>query len=203
MRHAAAAEAIEVAFNPAAGIEYQLFRAGITDDATELSRLLPELRGRWDSAKRATALRGIARVHHGERDGIEAAAEAWLLSPGEMVTNGLRVPVAIEEGVAAEITRTLARMGFRVVPESPLLLEVSAEEGELRYVMRERRSSRTVRQGRVRYGGARHDLRRAVEEVALLLTRVEDAVIQELHPAELPAAERPTQEPRNESLPVE
>ncbi|MFW5694674.1 MAG: transglutaminase domain-containing protein [Alkalispirochaeta sp.] len=183
LRHAAAAEAIETAFNPAAQIEYQVFTAGITDDGEALSRLLPELRGRWDRNTRATALRGIYRARGADRRGIQAATEAWVLSPGEMVTNGLRVPVAIgtvdvNELSEREASRVLERMGFVVTPESSLVLELTAGDGALRYVLRERRSSRDVRRGRVRHGGGRKDLRRALEEVALQLTRAEDAVIQ-------------------------
>ncbi|MEX2444434.1 MAG: transglutaminase domain-containing protein [Alkalispirochaeta sp.] len=182
LRHAAAAEAIEVAFNSAARIEYRLFAAGITNDVETLSATLPELHGRWQRHNRATALRGIYRIRETGNAAFQAAAEAWILSPGEMLTNGLKVPVAmgtieVTELSRRQVTRILERMGFRVIPGSPLVLDLTGDEGELRYRLREIDSSREVRRGGVRHGGSRNDLRRALEEVALVLTRADEAII--------------------------
>lgn len=182
VRHAAAAEAIETAFNPSAQLEYQLFAAGVTDDEELLTRLLPELQGRWQRHNRATALRGIYRIRRTGPEALQAAAEAWILAPGQMVSTGLRVPVAIGGIEIAElsdsaVTRILRRMGFRIAPESPLLLELTGDEGEMQYRVYERRSSREVRRGTVRYGQGVDGARRAVEEIAVTLTRADEAVI--------------------------
>ncbi len=182
VRHAVAAEAIETVFNPSARLEYQLFTAGVTDDEELMTGLLPELQGRWQQHNRATALRGVYRIRRTGPEALQAAAEAWILAPGQMVSAGLRVPVAIggieiSELSSSTVTQILRRMGFRIAPESPLVLELTGGQGEMQYQVHERHSSREVRRGTVRYGQGTDGARRAVEEIALTLTRADEAVI--------------------------
>jgi hypothetical protein len=181
LRHAAAAQAIEVAFNPAAATDYRLFRAELSQDAATLESLVPELTQSWRRADLATALRGVYR-HRGAADsrGREAAARAWVLEPGAFLVHGLRVPVSL--GVTGEPSpvneaRLLRRLGFEVVNESPLHLELVWTEDSVEYRMVSRELNRAVRYGSVRYGADRRGPRRALEDLARTILQADPGVL--------------------------
>ena len=181
LRHAAAAQAVEVVFNPAAATDYRLFRAEISHDAATLESLLPELAEPWRRADLATALRGVYR-HRGpaDRRGRSAAARAWVLEPGAFLVHGLRVPVSL--GVTGASSpgneaRLLRRLGFDVVDESPLHLELIWTEETVEYRMVSRELNRAVRYGSVRYGADRRGPQRALEELARTLLQADPIVL--------------------------
>lgn len=172
------AESMEGEFNPDAVLEYRLQRAVRERDRAALRELVHLLDDPWRRIDRAAALQELYR-REGFRteDGLAAAARLYTYAPGSFLVAGLPVPVTLERAVAPDgpaeppgarpLRRVLHRLGFRVVSDSPLTLELRFGRDDVAYRIMHRESGTILRSGTVR-GTQRPE--EALEEIARALT---------------------------------
>ncbi len=140
-RYATRAEELETRFNPEARYDYELVRAVHERDAGAIRDLAAAFRSPWRRTDRTEALRELYRLEgHRSASGLSAAAEVYVYAPGSFLVHGLRIPVALhlESGDSTTVRertvrRGLQRLGFRIVPDAPLHLEIQMEDREMNY----------------------------------------------------------------------
>ncbi|TVR70281.1 MAG: hypothetical protein EA427_06285 [Spirochaetaceae bacterium] len=168
--YAVQAESLEAEFNPESVLDYRLHRALHERDGDALRELVTLLDDPWRRIDRAAALQELYRLegHRSER-GLAAAARLYTHAPGSFLVRGLPVPVAldVESPGTRPVRRRLQRLGFRIVPESPLTLVLRFQAEEVAYRVTYGEEGTVLRSGTVRGAAGLED---ALEEIARVLT---------------------------------